>query len=520
MKLDSRITQLSSLLPFIIIALLLLYVELLSYPFKSLVSQLINAIFGLSIISIIMFISARVSYIAKIIFALVFSIYLAIIVYFAKFYGGFIDIGSFASIVESNITESKEYLYQLDGDSFLLAFFVCLVVFSATMFLAKKGKQNKYNIYIYGLILVIITFVKIINVYESKHSIKEWVTAAFSHHFSFDTALLAKDYLEHASIMGQKISPSWNNVSYVYEENNNYVVVLGESADRKHMALYGYDRNTTPLLEELQGLTLFTDAISPAAQTRNSVPRMLMINNKGGVDYNKNIVDLAKGAGFETYWISNQGFIGRHDTPVTKIASRADHVIFLNNSDFSRSSFDSHLLAPIIKSLKNKAEKKVIFIHLLGSHPEFCSRVWEPYFMGSPDMHEEINCYDDSIKNTMSLLSDIMDELKKYGGKLIYTADHGVVEVDAPPYLVHGVGKRFSINALQVPLFVWDSDKQSNVVVNKTYYMRNFINTLAEYLSIKSDDINYKYSILSNEYTPSTEEDYVIRSSGEVYYFK
>ncbi|MCW8931854.1 MAG: sulfatase-like hydrolase/transferase [Gammaproteobacteria bacterium] len=498
----------------------LFYIEDISYSYKDFSNKFLNGLFGLSLISLAVLIFSRFHIALGAGFVFLIAIFLGFITYFSSYYGVFIDIGSFASIADSNFSESMEYMSQLDFFSLKVAivvFILCLII--GGMILANK-KNFKQHVFFLSLLFLVVTTFKVISAYDVKNNLKEWVTASFSHHFTFDSLLLVKDYISHKSIMDQEVTPSWKNVKYIdREEIKTYVVVIGESADRKHMTLYGYDRKTTPVLEDFEGMTLITDPISPAAQTRNSLPRMLLLNDKQGFYYDKSIVDLAKMAGFETHWISNQGYIGKHDTPSTKIASSADYVTFLNKSDFSKSNYDYHLLSPLKASLQSH-KRKVIFVHLLGSHPEFCSRVWEPVFAGSDDKPKDVNCYDDSINNTMQLLSQIMAEVKKVNGKLIYTSDHGVAEVEEPPYLVHGVGNYFSIKALEVPLFIWDSNKKNNSVIDKTYFMRNFVHTLASFLNIESDDIDMKLSIIDSKYQKEAEGNYALTSSGKIKYFE
>ena len=47
-----------------------------------------------------------------------------------------------------------------------------------------------------------------------------------------------------------------------------YVFIVGESANRNHLSLYGYKRNTTPKLEAMRDeLVVFEDVISPDTHT-------------------------------------------------------------------------------------------------------------------------------------------------------------------------------------------------------------------------------------------------------------
>src|SRR5690606_14130732 len=95
-----------------------------------------------------------------------------------------------------------------------------------------------------------------------------------------------------------------------------YVVIIGESTSARNMGLYGYYRNTNPLLTEIKDeLLIFNDVISPHTHTIPSLNKMLSLSNFENPDviHCGSIVQLANAAGFSTYWISNQQPIGIHE---------------------------------------------------------------------------------------------------------------------------------------------------------------------------------------------------------------
>ena len=53
-----------------------------------------------------------------------------------------------------------------------------------------------------------------------------------------------------------------------------YVLVIGETARAYSFGLYGYGRNTTPMLQRTGGLTVFSDAITQSNTTHKSVPML------------------------------------------------------------------------------------------------------------------------------------------------------------------------------------------------------------------------------------------------------
>ena len=86
---------------------------------------------------------------------------------------------------------------------------------------------------------------------------------------------------------------------------------------------------------------------------------------------------MAKSAGIRTYWLSNQGMVGKFDTPVSAICRKADKAIFLNKGDYSEKNIsDFALLKPFKQILDQKTDQsRLIILHTLGSHPDVCKRI-------------------------------------------------------------------------------------------------------------------------------------------------
>ena len=89
-------------------------------------------------------------------------------------------------------------------------------------------------------------------------------------------------------------------------DNNVLVVVLGESTARGHMQLYGYNRETTPLLNAIRdSLYIYNNVISTDVFTLKSVPKMLTpmdVNSKK--DKIINIVEVFNAASYKTLALS------------------------------------------------------------------------------------------------------------------------------------------------------------------------------------------------------------------------
>ena len=275
------------------------------------------------------------------------------------------------------------------------------------------------------------------------------------------------DYATTASLSGIK--------SRISAARQTYVIVIGESVDRKHMSLYGYGRKTTPHLDALKSkLFVFKNPRSAFCHTTDSVREALRIDDASC----KNVINFMKDAGFKVFWFSNQGKSNFFDNQIARIASLADHRVFLcNGSDFDTDFFDEELLLHMDGALQDPSEKKVIFLHLIGSHVPLDIRYPEKFkLFDVPETYhdafkaEMVSHYDNSILYTDDVLKRAIDMLEKSGGCscLLYFSDHGQDIYDTPESKIFREISSDSQNMYEIPLLVWASDKYKKL-------NRNFI---------------------------------------------
>jgi heptose-I-phosphate ethanolaminephosphotransferase len=104
-----------------------------------------------------------------------------------------------------------------------------------------------------------------------------------------------------------------------------YVIVIGESLARHHMHLYGYARDTTPGLDDLASrgeLLVFRHAVTSHAITVPALLAALRFPDGRGHDQ-QTIFDVFNGAGFKTYWISNQYETGFAESAISLMTAAA-----------------------------------------------------------------------------------------------------------------------------------------------------------------------------------------------------
>ena len=216
---------------------------------------------------------------------------------------------------------------------------------------------------------------------------------------------------------------------------HTYILVIGESASREYMSAYSdIEENTTPWLKECMNdethHIVFKNAYSCANQTVPTLERVLternLYNNKEFYE-SVSIIDIARKAGYETHWYSNQGCIGVADTSITLVAKTSD-VAKWTKQEVNKLQYDGSLLDFFteIDTTKNN----LIVFHLMGSHFNFINRYpAEATQWGKPGVQDNILNYKNSIHYTDSLLKKIYDYASKNLNlqAMIYFSDHGCI---------------------------------------------------------------------------------------------
>jgi len=287
---------------------------------------------------------------------------------------------------------------------------------------------------------------------------------------------------------------------------DTYVVVIGESARRDALHAYGFAIENTPFLSNIPRIQ-FNNYIASGGDTVISLSNTLALNYHKNGNIGNNIVDLAKLAGFKTYWLSDQNEVGMFDSIVSGIGKKADYAHFLNFSGSKQAIFDDTLLLePISQALQDESSnKKVIFVHLYGSHMPFCNRTQGKYDVFH--VNKKLSCYVQSIKQTDDLLKDIYLLLEKYKQQtekewaMVYFSDHGLAANDGGGTILHG--QRHKAN-YAVPFIILNSKLNETTFINTTRSGLNFFNFFAEWASIKDNLLSNQCHFISEEPCPNS----------------
>ena len=229
------------------------------------------------------------------------------------------------------------------------------------------------------------------------------------------------------------------------------VVVIGESASRRHWSLYGYSRPTTPELGKLgEQVLLFTDVISPSVGTQ-TVFRAMFSTKTDSIP----IFPMFSAAGFKTHWISAQYDQGPNDVEVAALVQSCDRRLFLNGT------YDECLL-PYVKDALMTPGRQIVFVNLFGSHVRYEDRYPKAFavFGGENGKDRLIAAYDNSIRYTDHVLAELIGQLNGLheSSCLLYVSDHAEDVYDSRPDIYLFRSDAIATNAMyEVPFVVWFS---------------------------------------------------------------
>lgn len=394
----------------------------------------------------------------------------------------------FNSAVSLFYTDSKESLGFIEAISWFYYLGSVLVIMLAIPIMDIKINKLKYRKLI-ALYLVVSFSSTPLRLYAHDGNIKPFSSGIPVVHVVASTIENYREVeIQNAMLVKSLATPDdWapQEVSTPYQL---YIMVIGESVRSDYMNAYGFPVSNTPFMSSASG-EIFTHYISAASSTQTSLKNSLALHRNLQAELNNNIITLANKAGFATYWYSNQGSLGVHDTPVASIGKHAGHSFFLKKGDSwdDGTLADTDLLTKIEKGINERKKTQLIVIHLMGSHPEACVRTKGEYkeFLQS----REISCYNQSIRKTDKLLSDVANMAKASGKKwsMIYFADHGLSFENADTQyarLLHGDQHQQNYT---VPLFITSSDSTRRITHSQPRSALNFLTLFTQWIGIKDN---------------------------------
>ena len=327
-----------------------------------------------------------------------------------------------------------------------------------------------------------------------------------------------------------------------------YVMVVGETARAHNFSLYGYPRNTNPLLSKTPGIKAFPNVTTQSNTTHKSVPMLLSAASAEDFErlfHEKGILAAFKEAGFHTVFISNQ--LPNHSF-IDFLGEQADEHYFLKKEDASQGNhYDEDLLQKLDEILPladasssahyhYRYRKLFVVLHSYGSHFNYQERYPRSFAYFKPDSKSEakpenrrdlLNAYDNTIRYTDYILHGIIERLQKWEGvqtktdgvygqptsAMLYTSDHGENIFDDERCLFLHAAPKASDYELHVPFIIWTSEgfsKQYPDILkalgeNRSKQVQSSLSAFHTMLGIGGIQTRYRldeYSVASDKYHP------------------
>ena len=432
----------------------------------------------------------------KIWFALI-SLTNALAVYFVSTYGVFLDKTMMGNLFGTKMSEASSFL-SFKMILWIVALGVIQAVFICLIKVAKPTRKTLAKLS--GLTLLVLILLAGINfknlLWIDKHS-KQIGALAMPYSYIINSAR----YLQDGFIKNKReiLLP---DAHITNEKKSVVVLVIGESARAKNFSLYGYLRETNPLLSKISDLKHF-NAQSSTTYTSASIKNMLSHKDSGTLY--EILPNYLSRAGVSVAWrTANWGEPPLHLQNVMGYTELSKKYAPFDDG------YESALVANLDEEIKSANSPKVlIIIHTSTSHGPTYYKKYPPQFEKFTPVcksvepkgclqSEIINAYDNTILYTDFLLNAIIKQLrtlKQYDSTMIYVSDHGESLGENGVYM-HGIPLAFAPKEqYEIPFIVWSSSANIKDFAELTHFY--IFHSVLAFLDIKSEVFDEKLSIFN-----------------------
>lgn len=299
-------------------------------------------------------------------------------------------------------------------------------------------------------------------------------------------------YYNYWKLMNQKeiILP---DAEIVTDSKDIFVLIIGESARSENFSLYGYERETNPLMAK-DSVTALTAKASDT-YTRSTVKAIL--SYKPGDTLYEILPNYLERNGVDVVWrTSNWG------SPPIKIEKNYSRGALKERFQISGNDYDGILFHDLKADIMASDSSKIfIGIHTYTSHgpayfknvPEDCKKFLpecRTVEMGNARRSELINAYDNTIVYTDSLVHSVIKTLKEdfpdRRSCVIFISDHGE-SLGENGYYMHGIPKHMAPACqIDIPFIVWTSDKTLKIKDIPCAGHYNIYHTVLKFLGLET----------------------------------
>ncbi|GAA9923730.1 hypothetical protein VN0844_14120 [Helicobacter pylori] len=276
---------------------------------------------------------------------------------------------------------------------------------------------------------------------------------------------------------------------------SNVILVIGESASRNFMQLYGYNAPNNPLLSQLanerereresNNLFVFSDTISKEAHTSEVFESLLNYSNaetnKPWYHYH-NMIDIFKRSHYEIFWLEKQ-IIDQWGITQGLVSNRSKNRYYILGN---YGAYDEELAKFYTKNVQSRLKSKnFIVFHLLGSHSWYADRFpksfakFKPNDLDFSNLHTSsdrdkqiVTDYVNSFYYNDAVLNGIFNLFKDKDAIVFYLSDHAQDMFESGSTYGH----RCSKAGLEIPFMIYVSDIFKEKHPEKVKLIKNALN--------------------------------------------
>ena len=282
------------------------------------------------------------------------------------------------------------------------------------------------------------------------------------------------------------------------------VVIIGESARSKNFSLYGYERETNPLLKQDSVVALHAES----AATYTTAGVKAIIDHQPTNKLYEILPNYLYRSGVDVVWrTSNWGEPPLHIANIEKVAT-----LKAKYPDTDE-RYDGILVEGLAERIKSSDKSKVLVVlHTSTSHGPTYYKKYPAEFerftpvcttveMAEADHDELINAYDNTILYTDYIVHTTIEELRTLEGwraTMLFVSDHGESLGENNLYM-HGMPKSMApAEQFDIPFIVWHSDSERTIKDIELAEQYCVFHTVLSSLSIESEIYNAEYDIFNN----------------------
>lgn len=321
--------------------------------------------------------------------------------------------------------------------------------------------------------------------------------------------------------------------------SKNIILIIGESYNKYHSQLYGYNKRTTPRQKAMAKsgrLVAFDDVVAPWNLTSYVFKNVLSMHAVGepGEWCDKPLFpELFRKAGYKVAFLTNQ-FLPQAKEAVYDFSGG----FFINNPELSKAQFDIRntslhryddgVLADFNQLRKYDGNHNLLIFHLIGQHVNYKQRFPSDRKKFTADDYDRpqlsgreksiLADYDNAVLYNDSIVNEIVKKFENTDAIVIYMPDHGE-ECFNNDFHYYGrlhsaeIDARLAREEFEIPFWIWCSHKYAikhpdifNEIVNarhRPFMTDNLAHVLLYLAGISCPEYKSKANILSPDFDAS-----------------